>query len=116
MRKRSPVTALLLTLVLLAPCAGAHEEQWFQGGSLHGSTVADWNHASYANRLATSADWALASKNVEDLVRKSGDIATLKPFAEQLLSCIDRISHTDGIIDETHAIRVASACMAHLGW
>ncbi len=113
---RLSVLAAALASVLMSPLAHSHEEEWFQGGSLHAVTVAKWNRATYANRLATSADWALASKNVEKLVRESGDIETLKPFAEQLLSCIDRISHTEGVIDETEAIRVASACMAHMGW
>lgn len=116
MRRPSAFFAALLTSLVLSPGAYAHEEEWFQGGSLHAGTVADWNRASYPNRLATSADWALASKNVEQLVRESGDIETLKPFAEQLLGCIDRISHTDGVINETQTIRVASACMAHMGW
>lgn len=114
--KAPSVAAVVLSVVTLLSPARAMASEWFQGGSLHASSVHDWTRASYANRLATSADWALASKRVEATVRRSGDIETLKPFAEQLLGCIDRIASTDGIIDETHAIQVASACMAHMGW
>ena len=30
---------------------------WFEGGTLHKSTIKEWRKASYANRLATSADF-----------------------------------------------------------
>lgn len=34
--------------------------KWYEGGTLHKSTMKEWNQASYSNKLATAADIVLA--------------------------------------------------------
>jgi uncharacterized protein (UPF0297 family) len=62
--------------------------QWFQGGSLHNATVAQWKAATYQNRLATAAD-CLAATKWKGYLRSPGDFDRLKAKAQILVSAVD---------------------------
>jgi len=40
-------------------------KKWYQGGTLHTSTMGEWSQASYANRLATSSDFVCKMYQME---------------------------------------------------
>ena len=55
---------------------------WYSGGTLHRSTVEEWNNASYSDKLATAADWALnGSSKLRSKINNSDNIEILKPYA-----------------------------------
>lgn len=80
--------------VTLSFCQPAQAEQkWYEGGTLHKKTVAQWSKASERDKLATAADFvchAWNEKLLKDFIAK--DIKTvddLKPLATRLVSEID---------------------------
>lgn len=64
-------------------------KQWYEGGSLHSSTVAEWKTASYENKLATAADW-LASSKWKGHLNTSSDFDNMKQKAEILVAAVDK--------------------------
>ena len=70
------------------------QSKWYVGGKLHGSTVEKWNNATYANRLATSADFLSAYMN-DNGIPFSG-IDNLKQPAVSLEKCISNLAEEMG--------------------
>ncbi len=67
-----------------------HQEKWYEGGTLHKSTVAQWKRAVRRNKIATAADWVMVScPSVKELATSSGDINKVKPYAESLVKNVD---------------------------
>lgn len=69
------------------------ESKWYEGGTLHGGSGLDWQQATHANKLATSAD-LLASlwqkdKLSPEVRRPLRNIDDFKPLAEQLVAELD---------------------------
>lgn len=93
-------------------CAGGN---WYAGGTLHRSTVAEWNTATYANKVATAADMALVSAQVQVLVLDSRSMDTLKPFAIALVNCVDAGTSSPGNADK-EVTKLAACCMVLMGW
>lgn len=70
---------------------------WYEGGTLHDKTMADWRRASYRNRLATCADFVAAL--AESSGRRFDSIDQIKPYAVRLERCLSeaaRGGHADG--------------------
>jgi hypothetical protein len=66
--------------------------EWYQGGTLHGSTLSEWYKASYKNRLATCSDWivGLVDKKQHGTLFKN-NMSVLKSLSKQMENCV-----TDG--------------------
>jgi hypothetical protein len=86
--------AALIAVAAIGLCQTAHAEQkWYEGGTLHKKTVAEWSKAPERDKLATAADFvchAWNEKLLKDFIAK--DIKTvddLKPIATRLASEID---------------------------
>ena len=62
------------------------DRAWYDGGTLHGATVADWRAANYRNRLATSADFAATALNRKGV--KLSSMSELRPKAQALEICV----------------------------
>lgn len=88
---------------------------WYKGGTLHKAKIKEWKAATPINRLATAADMALASDKVKDIVEKSKDMNSLKPFAKELTVCIDK-GTVEKIVDNWEVAEVAATCMILMGW
>ncbi len=90
------------------------EGQWYEGGTLHKADIATWKSASSVNKLATAADWTLISPAVKEKVQSSGNMDTNKPFAQELVTCIDTATNdveiSGGVTD------IAASCMVLMGW
>jgi hypothetical protein len=82
---------------------------------LHSATVGEWKRASYSNKLATAADWAIAGKKLKRKVKQSGNIDTLKPYAIQLVRCIDEAAAGSGY-EGKKAAELGGACIILMGW
>lgn len=106
---------IVILITLLSTIAFAQE--WYKNGTLHGSTIKIWKQSSYDNKIATSADWVLAgSKSIKSKVVNSGDIDNLKPYAKELVVCIDGATKDHSNWDSSTATDVAVSCMAQMGW
>ena len=69
---------------------GSSSTQWFQSGNLHSATVAQWKNASYQNKLATAADWLVATKWKGHLTSPD-DFDRLKLKAQMLVNAVDEV-------------------------
>ena len=90
------------------------EVKWYENGTLHKTSVAEWNSATYANKLATAADMAMANPQIKEKVMSSGSIDTLRPFAVQLVICIDEAAAGQGY-GNTGVAQLAAGCMILMG-
>lgn len=94
--------------------SAASASQWYSGGTLHRATANQWRLAAYANKLATAADWVAAimgERGVRQLT--GGDMSRLRPYAAQLVTCIDEAAPAAG---NQRASELAAACMVLLGY
>lgn len=62
--------------------------QWYEGGTLHKATVAQWNAATNQNKLATAADWLAATKWKNHL-NSPADFNKMKVKAQILVNAIN---------------------------
>ena len=70
--------------------SSSSSKQWFEGGTLHRATIAEWNDATYQNKLATAADFLVATKWSGHL-NSLDDFRKLKVKAEILVVAIDEV-------------------------
>ncbi|HUG69750.1 MAG TPA: hypothetical protein VMM76_18505, partial [Pirellulaceae bacterium] len=77
------------------------QRAWYSGGDLHTKRIADWRTATYANRLATCADFVMALKKYDYIP------ADLRSRAQELESCISE-SVRGGIADDLSVSEVAA--------
>lgn len=106
-RAKQHLASLLVFICLLALAAGSADretgdttrspgsvssapetKEWFQGGSLHNSSVADWKAATHQNKLATAGDW-LAATTWKGHLASPQDFDRLKLKAEILVKAVD---------------------------
>lgn len=109
MKKYLLASILLISPVVVSLVLGAGEK-WYEGGSLHRVTVGEWRRGAFDNKLATAADWALAHPAVKRQVQTSHSINTLKPFALQLMLCVNEAAAGEGY-DNQGASELGAACM-----
>jgi hypothetical protein len=81
---------------------------WFSGGTLHKSTIKEWRSASYANRLATAADFIAATQNVD-----YGNMAKFKQMATDLETCISTAAE-GGAADNEQTSFISALCLTQL--
>ena len=108
----SPALIVFFMVIPFVVYAGGN---WYENGTLHRSTVAEWNRATYANKLATAADMALASPKIKALVKNSGSVDTLRPFAIELVACVNEAAAGQGYASMSVA-KLAASCMILMGW
>ena len=89
-------------------------EKWYEGGSLHKSSPAEWRKSSHKNKMATAADWVLSRPSILKKVKKSGNINTGRPYATELVKCIE--TSLKGVNAGGSTAEIAAACMVLMGW
>ena len=82
--KKNIMLASLIIVFSLSSTIMAKE--WYKGGTLHFATVAEWQIASYTNKIATAADWVASSPKGKNIFRETRDINTLKPYVLDLIN------------------------------
>ena len=101
-------------LVLAVAVATAAEgREWYEGGTLHRGTIADWNAASDRNRLATSADFAVRSTHVQRRFQRLG-MAAFRSDTQSLMTCIDTAA-ADPDFRQYRIVQLAAACLVITG-
>lgn len=99
----------LIAITALLP-ASAICAEWYDGGTLHRSTVREWTLATPQNRLATAADWSASILG--------GSIRTKRELRErsvQLQACVDAASG-GGAAATSSAAELAAACAVSMKW
>jgi len=80
---------------------------WYSGGTLHAAKMSEWSGSSYANRLATSADF------VTKMMQRDGKtippVDHIRPLAETLERNISA-ANTDGVADSQDVATIAATC------
>ena len=94
------------------PVAFNEHQEWYSGGTLHKATGSSWQQASYANQLATAADFS--AKLLEGEVRFSS-MDQLKPYATELTKCITGATAGQGGEDQ-EVSGIATLCAVLMGW
>lgn len=84
-------------------------QKWYQGGTLHKSTVAEWKNASDRNKLATCGDF------VANMVDKSTSIDVIKIKSENLKTCIDEAVKGSDYTNDYKVSRIAAICAVSMG-
>ena len=86
--------------------------QWYEGGTLHSATAAEWVRASERNKLATAADWATSILLEEDRMPR---VEKVKPYATALKDCVDATTDPKPIIPKQKVAEMAVACWILMG-
>ena len=86
-------------------------EKWWENGSLHKSTVADWKKADYQNKMGTAADW-LAATDWKGHLNSLEDFDKMKIKADLFVKSIDNALVEDDIIDAEGIVTIASMILS----
>jgi hypothetical protein len=87
-------------------------QQWYQGGTLHKSTLGQWAQAPYRDCLATASDFVVTMLKHEG--KQPRNIDELKSLAIDLEVCITT-TRGDGELDQLAVAEVSAACWILLG-
>jgi hypothetical protein len=100
---KKQLVLLILTIFFLP---GVSAGQWYKGGTLHNATGAEWQSASYQNRLATAGDFIAKTA-------PPSNMDELKSRAEALERCI---SSAVGAMPNDKVAFIAVICIQDLGY
>jgi len=82
--------------------SAASSSKWYQGGTLHTATVAQWKSGTYQNKLATSSDW-LSATVWKGSLNSPDDFDKLKGQAQSLVAAVDGVV----TVEKTDSIKVS---------
>jgi hypothetical protein len=103
------------------PVASSREPEWYESGTLHDATLADWIRADSRNQLATTADWA--ARMLRDKGRRIGSIDELLPPSYEIQNCLRAgtikepgapAASWNRILRTTKAVEAAALCITML--
>lgn len=80
---------------------------WYDGGTLHDKTAADWIGATDANKLATAGDWVTVITTYKDFNEAKG-------LAKDMVECID--GAVDAAPETMKASEIGLSCAILMGW
>ena len=87
--------------------SAAPTNTWYQGGTLHSATVAEWLEATSPNRLATAGDWVTVTVGWTDL-----DEARQR--ADALVACVNESAPVSP--PEMNVTDLGGACLTIFDW
>ena len=89
MKTKHRLTLTIIVLLVSYLPILADETDWVRGATLQNSSVAQWNRATAANKLATCGNWIAAWEKAGLTAKKYGPLSDLRPDAEELRACLD---------------------------
>jgi len=107
-----------IAILLLASCGGntkpdptssLHKNEWYSGGTLHKSIIAEWRGATDKNKLATCSDFMASVDN-------SVSMDVLKVRSQQLVQCIDEVTADVENTNQEAVTTIASLCLIEMGY
>ena len=104
--------------VMMTICASPLQSMaghWYVGGTLFNVTVREWQKSSHENKLATAANWTLMQPSIRRISKKSSTMETVRPYAIELVACMDQATIRDSYADKNIS-SLAALCMVSMGW
>ncbi len=104
-----------LIIVILSSCEDSNSsakvkvENWYEGGTLHKSSMTEWKKATEKNKLATCGDYMATVDNTVSLNE-------LKKRAKNLKNCIDEATRDLDEFDNESVSSIASLCLVTMGY
>ena len=99
----------VLAILVLVSTSPAMSAEWYEGGTLHDSTLGEWRSASSQDRLATAADFTAAvlkdTSTFDEALRRT----------PAMLNCINEVAE-DPRLDTQETATIAAFCAILLGW
>lgn len=91
-------------------------QKWYEGGTLHTATLAQWRRASARNRLATAADWAASYlMRVRRIPTSQLNMERdVRPLAEAMVREVNSVMDLDGM-DNQKVSELAAAAVIMAG-
>ncbi len=101
-------------------CSGKEESvkesAWYEGGTLHQATVAEWKKATSQNKLSTCGDF-IANWWLRDLLKiEIKTVDDIKPYAQELVNFIDKSTEKIDEVNHYTISEMASMGAIMLGW
>ena len=98
--------------------------EWYEGGSLHRVTIAEWKNATPENKLATCADFIARLNENQNLNISVTTMDSLKSYSQELVDYIDLATSTDETDSQStieyigdHTVgEIAAMGMILMGW
>ncbi|MBU2547487.1 MAG: hypothetical protein KKB20_03665 [Proteobacteria bacterium] len=109
------ISFLLLVFIMTSSSTCIAGSHWYENGTLHKASVAEWNKATYENKLATAADWLLTTPQAKAKIQIDGSIDILKPYAVKLVECINDATSDKGY-GKMSVVEWASSCLMLIRW
>lgn len=99
----------------------AHAGKWYEGGTLHDATMAEWTQATPENKLATMGDMVSAIYNRGQFVSTvqtaitEGKMPAIKTVAQLLVEQMDEASNdsTNSVLEQKVSNMVVMLMMLH---
>jgi hypothetical protein len=124
---KSLLLFLVCAFVLGVGADSAAKLKWYEGGTLHRLSALDWQKATYANKLATCADFvahAWVNKRLkEEMSQQIHGVEDLKPLAIELVAFMDAATEPEEdprknreMFAEQHVAELAAMGMLLLEW
>ena len=107
-------TATVMALLFAAPLQSM-AGHWYLGGTLTNATVPEWHISPYENKLATAASWTMLQPTIRKISLRSSSMETVRPYAIELVACINEISAMEFYADK-NVSNLAAACIFSMGW
>ena len=79
------------------------QKEWYEGGTLHKATIAEWKAATESNKLATCADFVAS-------LEKPSSMDAMLDQALALKNCINEATEGISAADKESVVDIASAC------
>lgn len=115
-----------------ALAGGPGEPRWITGGTLYEATLAEWRSATYANKVSSAANLALAAPAVRQRLRGAESLETVNailiPLVVELVVCVelgieDTLAYGGkaglpgtSVLDALPVADSAALCMREMGW
>lgn len=104
---------IIATVIIFLWSCVAHAE-WWDGGTLHGASVAEWHAATPENRLATAGDFVSVFVGDAKAARFMRS-RTLIIFATNLVTCIEKLTRGVEAIAKQDVAQFAAMCLTMMG-
>lgn len=110
----------IVAVAVISLCQTAHAEQkWYEGGTLHSKTVAQWSKADNRDKLATAADFVtkmwkagVLKDFIANGIKTMDDV---KPLAQRLSDEID-LFYAQGKLAGGSDVATAAATVMDRRW
>ena len=92
------------------PTKSQNAVKWYEGGTLHKNTAAEWVTASDRDRLATSADFASTLLRQSTAWSSIESLDDVRSYALAMKECIDASYYPQPIVPTMSNAEAAAAC------